>query len=106
MEPLAQPAILQPEHQSFLVRFFGSDADIANISNAGDAVAAVTTVSGATTLVVTGGNVDMASHAASIEDIVVTAGTAGLTGEAPHVGDWLDLGDDTNDLSSPSEPPQ
>ena len=61
---------------------FGSDSDLENISNAGDAVAAVTTVSGATTLVVTGGNVDAASHAASIEDIVVTAGAAGLRAKA------------------------
>jgi hypothetical protein len=38
--------------------------------------------------------------------LLVTAGTAGLTGEAPHVGDWLGLGDDTNDLSSPSDPQQ
>lgn len=83
---------------------FGSDGDITNVSNAGDAVAAITTVSGATTLVVTGGNVDTASHAASIEDIVVTAGTAGFTGEAPKIGDWIGLGDDTSDLSSPSDP--
>jgi hypothetical protein len=69
-------------------------------------VAAVTTVSGATTLVVTGGNVDAASHAASIEDIVVTAGAAGVAGEGFNLGDSLGLADDTNDLSGSSSPQQ
>jgi hypothetical protein len=58
----------------------------------------VTTVSGATTLIVTGGNVDAASNAASIEDIVVTARAAGFAGEGFNLGDSLGLADDTDDL--------
>lgn len=66
----------------------------------------MTTVSGATTLIVTGGNVDAASHAASIEDIVVTAGAAGFAGDGFNLGDSLGLADDTSDLSGSSSPKQ
>jgi hypothetical protein len=76
----------------------GSDEDIEKVSNAGDAVTAITTVSGATTLVVTGGNVEAASHAASVEDLVVTGGTSAATGEALKLGDKLGVLDDGSDL--------
>jgi RHS repeat-associated protein len=76
----------------------GSDEDIEKVSNAGDAVTAITTVSGATTLVVTGGNVEAASHAASIEDLFITGGTSAVTGEALRLGDKLGVMDDGSDL--------
>jgi hypothetical protein len=42
----------------------------------------------------------------SIDDIVVTAGAAGVAGEGFNLGDSLGLADDTNDLSGTSSPQQ
>jgi hypothetical protein len=76
-----------------LSSLFASDADLGLASNVGDIAADIATVSGAATFIA-GGSVDTANRAAAVEDIVTTAGTAGFTGDAPKIGDWLGLDDD------------
>lgn len=89
-----------------LAAVFGSDASVSQVQGNADAVAAVTTVSGAITLATTGGNVEQVSHAAALEDIVLSAGVARFTGEDSSLGDALGLADDANDLSSSTNEPK
>lgn len=53
---------------------------------------------GMTTLLATGGNIQTASTAASVEGIVATPATVLVTGEAPAWYDWADLALNANDL--------
>jgi RHS repeat-associated protein len=55
---------------------------------------------GMTTYLATGGNVQDASTAASMESVITAPAIAGFTGDLPEAQDWGDLGQNVNDLAS------